>query len=272
MEEYLSQILEFCVTCGVNMMSLRHGWALGSPQTASPIHIRHIKSVWAHWYAFHWHTVAALNCYTHSTCLRFWGFGSLVESKWCQYVDSHLNLLLTSTWDTTKCLSTLICVILPLLSVCWLLCCWCRGVFTIVELAPCPGTVALFWCCCPSCQRAWPLNWRQGLLFYTRVGRLPLPLTSYLCKWPLNGREGPPSDGTSMHSPQQQAHQQDPQGCVGSKSPSEVLTELGNVGLSWQEVGWNRMWSSMHSMPLWLRALAMNVSKLLVQSMLYVIS
>jgi hypothetical protein len=41
---------------------------------------------------------------------------------------------------------------------------------------------------------------------------------------------------------QQQAHQQVPRGCVGSKSPSQVLTELGNVGLSWQEGGWNRMW------------------------------
>ena len=55
---------------------------------------------------------------------------------------------------------------------------------------------------------------------------------------PLNGREIPPSDGTSIHSPQQQAHQQDPRGCVVSKSPSQVLTELGNLGLSWQEGGY----------------------------------
>ena len=55
---------------------------------------------------------------------------------------------------------------------------------------------------------------------------------------PLNGRELPPSDGTSIHSPQQQAHQQDPRGCVVSKSPSQVLTELGNLGLSWQEGGY----------------------------------
>ena len=103
MEEYLSQILEFCVTCGVNMMSLRHGWVLGSPQTASPIHNRHIQIVWAHWYAFHWHTVAALNSYTHPTCLRFWGFGSLVESKLCHYAmveaEGHLKLLSPSTLD-----------------------------------------------------------------------------------------------------------------------------------------------------------------------------
>ena len=54
---------------------------------------------------------------------------------------------------------------------------------------------------------------------------------------PLNGRELTPSDGKSIHSPQQQAHQQDPRGCVVSKSPSQVLTELGNLGLSWQEGG-----------------------------------
>jgi hypothetical protein len=46
------------------------------------------------------------------------------------------------------------------------------------------------------------------------------------------------SDGTSIHSPHQQAHQQDPRGCVVSKSPSQVLTELGNLGLSWQEGGY----------------------------------
>ncbi len=77
----------------------------------------------------------------------------------------------------------------------------------------------------------------KDLLFCTHVGRWPQPLPAYLCKWPLNGREGPPSDGTSIHSRQQQAHQQDPRGYVGSKSPSQVLTELGNVGLSWQESG-----------------------------------
>jgi len=84
-------------------MSLRHGWVLGSPQTASSSHIRHIQSVWAHWYAVHWHTVAAWNSYTHPTWLRFWGFGLLVESKWCQYIvvkaDSHLKLLSTSILD-----------------------------------------------------------------------------------------------------------------------------------------------------------------------------
>jgi hypothetical protein len=52
---------------------------------------------------------------------------------------------------------------------------------------------------------------------------------------PLNGKELSPSNCTSIHSPQQQAHRQDSRGCVVSKSSSQVLTELGNLGLSWQE-------------------------------------
>ena len=47
---------------------------------------------------------------------------------------------------------------------------------------------------------------------------------------PLNGRELPPSDGTSIHSPQQQAHQQDPRGCVVSKSPSQVIEDDSATG------------------------------------------
>ena len=85
---YFAQILRFCVTTGVNMMmmSLCHGSGWQPPQSASSIHIRHIQSVWAHWYAVHWRTVTALNSYTHPSWLRFWGSVSLVESKWCQHV------------------------------------------------------------------------------------------------------------------------------------------------------------------------------------------
>ncbi len=43
------------------MMSLHHGWGWQPPQTDSPIHIRHMQSVWAHWYAVQGHTVAALH-------------------------------------------------------------------------------------------------------------------------------------------------------------------------------------------------------------------
>jgi hypothetical protein len=50
------------------------------------IHLRHIQSVWAHWYDVHRHIVPALHSYTLSTCLRFGGSGSHVESKLCHYV------------------------------------------------------------------------------------------------------------------------------------------------------------------------------------------
>ncbi len=50
--------------------------------------------------------VAALNSYTHPTWLRFWGSGSLVESKRCDYVmfeaNCHLKLLLASILDIYK--------------------------------------------------------------------------------------------------------------------------------------------------------------------------
>ena len=48
-----------CVTCGVKMMSSCHGWGWQLPQTASLIHIRHIESVWTHWFAVHLHTYSS---------------------------------------------------------------------------------------------------------------------------------------------------------------------------------------------------------------------
>ena len=101
-------MLGYWVTCGVNIISWRHGWGWQPPQIASNIHMnmRHIQSVWAHWYAVHWCMVKALHSYIHSTWLRCWGTGSLVESKWYHYVmveaDSHLRLLPTSLWDIYK--------------------------------------------------------------------------------------------------------------------------------------------------------------------------
>ncbi len=86
----------FWITCGVKMMWLCHGWGWQPPQTAFHIHIRHAHSTWAHLYVDHRHMVEALHSYTHPTWLRFWGSGSLVESKWCDHViveaDSHLKL------------------------------------------------------------------------------------------------------------------------------------------------------------------------------------
>jgi len=94
---YLAQILRYVVTCGVKMMSLCHGWGWQPPLTDSYIHIRlrHIQSVGAHWYAFHWYTLAALHSFTHSNRLRFWGFGWLVKSDWC-YNETWLRLTATS--------------------------------------------------------------------------------------------------------------------------------------------------------------------------------
>ncbi len=43
--QYFAHIFGFWVTCGVKMMSLRHGWGWQSPQTTSHIHIGHIQSV-----------------------------------------------------------------------------------------------------------------------------------------------------------------------------------------------------------------------------------
>ncbi len=80
----------------------------GHTQTASHIHIRHVQSVWAHWYAVNGHTAAALYSYTYLTWLRFGGTGSLllVESKWWHNVivegDSHLKLLPGSILDIYK--------------------------------------------------------------------------------------------------------------------------------------------------------------------------
>jgi hypothetical protein len=88
------------------MMSLCHGWGWQLPQTASHVRIWRIKSVLAHWYAVHGHTVLASHSYTHPTWLRFWGSGSHVESKWCYYVifeaDGHLQLLPKSIFNIYK--------------------------------------------------------------------------------------------------------------------------------------------------------------------------
>ncbi len=125
---YLAQILGFWVTCRVKMMLLCHGWGWLPPQTASRIHTNYIQSVWAHWFAVHWYTVSASHSYTNPTWLRFWGSGSLVVSKWCDYfmfeADSHLKLLPTCT----KCLSTLISSSLGKKSVASsdMSCCWQR--------------------------------------------------------------------------------------------------------------------------------------------------
>ena len=103
----MAQILGFWVTSGVKMMSLRHGWGWQPTQTIYCIHMRHIQSVWAHWYAVHWHMVKALHsAYNTTTWLKCWGTGSLVESKRCHYVmveaDGHPKLFIASIWNIYK--------------------------------------------------------------------------------------------------------------------------------------------------------------------------
>ena len=96
----------FWITCGVKMSLNRHGWGWQPPQNASCIHIRHVHSVWAHWYKVHRHIATALHSYTHTTWLRCWGSGSHLQSKWCHYTmveaDSHLKLLHVSILDMYK--------------------------------------------------------------------------------------------------------------------------------------------------------------------------
>ena len=50
------------------------GWGWQPPQTASCIYIRHIRNVWAHWYAVNRHKVAALHSYPPylAQILGFW--------------------------------------------------------------------------------------------------------------------------------------------------------------------------------------------------------
>ncbi len=49
-----------------------HGWGCQPTQPASHIHIRGIKSVWAHWYAVHWHMVAAYSFIYLAQILGIW--------------------------------------------------------------------------------------------------------------------------------------------------------------------------------------------------------
>ena len=65
----------------------------------------YLQGVWAHWYADLGHTLSALHYCTHTTWVRFWGSGSLVESKWLHdvIVEGESNLkFLTSILDIYK--------------------------------------------------------------------------------------------------------------------------------------------------------------------------
>jgi hypothetical protein len=84
---YLSQILGFWVTCGVKMMSLRQGWGWRQPpQTAFPIHIRHIRSVWALWYAWRFrcpHSTGVFAVVAQASSLLLSWHRALATSQMC---------------------------------------------------------------------------------------------------------------------------------------------------------------------------------------------
>ncbi len=65
------KILGFWVTCGVEMMPLHHGWGRYPPQTASHIHIRCTKCVWAIGILSQGHIHAPLYRYTSKGGPRF---------------------------------------------------------------------------------------------------------------------------------------------------------------------------------------------------------
>ena len=89
------QIWELWVAYGVEMMPLCHGWGCHPFQSASHIHIRDIKIVWAHWYAFQRHTLAveALHHYTSQVGPIFGTPGSHGEWKWCHCVMVEAAIL-----------------------------------------------------------------------------------------------------------------------------------------------------------------------------------
>ncbi len=84
----------FFITCGVELMQLHHGWGSHPPQTASHIHPRHIKSVWAIGMLSHRHMGAPLYRYTGQFGLRFWVFCHLWSGN--DAITSWLRLISTS--------------------------------------------------------------------------------------------------------------------------------------------------------------------------------
>ncbi len=94
---YLAQILGFWVTCGVKMMWLCHGWGWQPPQTAYHIHIRHVQSVWAHWYAVHIHTISALHSYIHPTSSLLGSDFGVRGHLWSKNDSFSARLMLVTT-------------------------------------------------------------------------------------------------------------------------------------------------------------------------------
>ncbi len=74
-------------------MSLPNGWGCHPNQIASHIHIRYNQSVWAHWWALHRHTEAALHLILANGWFRFDNDGLLGEWKWCHYIMLEAAIL-----------------------------------------------------------------------------------------------------------------------------------------------------------------------------------
>ncbi len=87
------RILEFLVTCGVEMMQLHHGWGSHPPQTAFHIHTRHIQSVWAVGMLSHRHMGSTLYYYTGQFGPRFCIFLHLWSEN--DAITSWLRLIST---------------------------------------------------------------------------------------------------------------------------------------------------------------------------------
>ncbi len=91
----LAQNLDFWVSCGVEMMPLRHGWGWYPPQTGSHIRSRHTQHVWAIGMLFHRQMGAPLYQYTGQVSPSYWNLDHL----WSENDAIASWLRLTSTSD-----------------------------------------------------------------------------------------------------------------------------------------------------------------------------
>ena len=129
----MTQIVGCVVTCGVNMMSLRHSWGWQPPQTAFIIHIRHIKCLGTLICCPSAYSSSCTQLYSHylAQLLGFWvacgvkmlsqhhGWGwqptqtasyiniRHIQSVWAQWYAVHRHMVAASHSNThpTSCLS-----------------------------------------------------------------------------------------------------------------------------------------------------------------------
>jgi hypothetical protein len=120
----------------------------------------------------------------------------------------------------------------------------CAGIFTIIALALCTGTIARVPCCAGILTP--PAN-AHGLSI-EELWHAASPLSSppvYVCGFSTEENDLLP---LAQQSKAASTPTWPYRGCEGSKKRlSQVKIEFGNVGLSWQGGGWNIVWSSMYS-------------------------